>query len=470
MLPSILVNDVHSALNQTRIAEVVRPHSVEDLGRTVRVVAAAGRSLCTSGARHAMGGQQFLSGHTLLDMRDLRSVIHMDMDHGTITAQAGIDWPTLIDAYLSLQRQRFPDRLPRWGIAQKQSGADHLTLGGALSANAHGRGLNMKPIVGDVESFTLMNVQGELVTCSRPANADLFRAAIGGYGLLGPIVDVTLRLAPRVKLRRVVRVIDIEDAVNAAQRRIDDGYLYGDFQFDVDPASPEFLTKGVFACYQPVPDDTPMPASRRELSQDAWTQLLYLAHVDKRQAFEKYAQHYLSTDGQVYWSDQHQLTVYTDGYHQELDRRLGATCPGSEMIAELFVPPERLVDFLLAAARLLSDARAQVIYGTIRLIRQDDETLLPWARSLYTCVIFNLHVEHTPVGIEHAAGCFRALIDLALQRNGSFFPTYHRFAARAQMLAAFPALPQFLELKRAQDPQNVFSSDWHRWLVKTIED
>src|SRR2546429_2315643 len=39
----------------------------------------------------------------------------------------------------------------QWGIRQKQTGADRLSIGGALAANAHGRGLKLKPLIGDVE-------------------------------------------------------------------------------------------------------------------------------------------------------------------------------------------------------------------------------------------------------------------------------------------------------------------------------
>ena len=41
-----------------------------------------------------------------------------------------------------------------WGIAQKQTGADRLSLGGAVSANAHGRGLNMKPMIAIIPSIS----------------------------------------------------------------------------------------------------------------------------------------------------------------------------------------------------------------------------------------------------------------------------------------------------------------------------
>jgi FAD/FMN-containing dehydrogenase len=468
MRPRIRVSDVHAGLHASDVPRLFRPVSVDELREIVRTHHDEHHPLAISGSRHAMGGQQFRTDATLLDMRGLDRVVTMDHARGLVTAEAGIEWPALISGTHRLQREHEPDREPRWGIAQKQTGADHLTLGGALACNAHGRGMRMKPIVADVESFELVAPDGGLLTCSRAENADLFRHAIGGYGLFGPMARITLRLRERVRLRRVVRVIDIEDAVHAAQRRIDAGFLYGDFQFDIDPASPEFLTKGVFACYHPVPDDTPMPAERRELTRDDWTNLLHLAHTDKRLAFQKYAQHYLATDGQLYWSDEHQSAVYTEGYHAELDRRLGAACRGSEMITELYVPPERLVGFLHAAARMLTRRRAQVIYGTIRLIMRDDETVLAWARRVSACVIFNLHVDHTPEGIAHAADSFRALIDLALEREGTFYLTYHRFATREHLLRGYPALPGFLARKQAHDPGGVFTSDWYDWLRRTI--
>ena len=43
----------------------------------------------------------------------------------------------------------------QWAFAQKQTGADKLTIGGCLAANMHGRGLKMPPFIGDVESFRL---------------------------------------------------------------------------------------------------------------------------------------------------------------------------------------------------------------------------------------------------------------------------------------------------------------------------
>ena len=102
------------------------------------------------------------------------------------------------------------------------------------------------------------------------------------------------------------------------------------------------------------------------------------------------------------------------------------------MITELYVPRPLLADFLAAAARDLRALEADVVYGTVRLIEPDDESFLAWAREPWACVVLNLHVEHTAAGIADASTAFRRLIDLALERGGSFYLTYHRWAtARA---------------------------------------
>ena len=46
--------------------------------------------------------------------------------------------------------------------------------------------------------------------------------------------------------------------------------------------------------------------------------------------------------------------------------------------------------------------------------------------------------------------------------SGSYYPTYHRFATRRQVEAAFPRFPEFLKLKRKYDPGETFQSDWYR--------
>jgi FAD/FMN-containing dehydrogenase len=453
------VNDVHSGLNRTRVDRIARPRSVHDLRALVRGARAAGQSISIAGGRHAMGGQQFGSDTVLVDMRALSPRIQLDSEVGHVEVGGGIQWPELIRHLLSAQR----GARHQWGIVQKQTGADHLSLGGALAANAHGRVLVRPPMIADVEAFTLVDASGELQRCSREQNPELFGLAIGGYGLFGIIASVRLRLSPRQKLERVVEVTDTGSLAQRFEDRIAQGFVFGDFQYSTDLSSDSLLRQGVFSCYRPVDPATPIPEDQSQLRRKGWLDLIQVAHLDRAQAFERYADYYLRTSGQVYWSDTHQLSTYIDAYHQVLGAaRLGPLAEGSEMITEIYVPRRQLTGFLEDVRSDFLKHGTNLIYGTIRLIERDTESFLAWAREPWACTIFNLHTQHDPDSLALTAEAFRRLIDRAIQRGGSYFLTYHRWATRQQVETCYPQMPQFLEKKREYDPEERFQSDWYR--------
>src|SRR5580692_10037318 len=310
----VLVNDVHSQLNSTRVLEVLEPRSLEDVQSIIRTARRDRKAISVAGGRHSMGGQEFGTDTLLIDIRKMNRVLRLDRNRGILEVEAGIEWPELIDGYLALQNG---DR-ETWGIAQKQTGADRLTMAGTVAANAHGRGLQMKPFISNVESFVLVDATGTARVCSRTENPELFRLVHGGYGLFGIVTSVQLRLVPRKKVERVVEFRTVDELTVAFERRIADGFSYGDFQFSIERESQDFLHKGVFSCYRPVPAETPIPSTEKLLTDENWRQLLFLAHTNKKQAFERYAAYYLSTNGQLYWSDTHQLSIYPDNYHREI--------------------------------------------------------------------------------------------------------------------------------------------------------
>ena len=450
---SVLLNDIHSQLNETRVDRVIAVDSQEAVQDAIREATRTGRAISISGGRHSMGGQQFGAGTTHLDMRPLDRIVALDRERGIAEVEAGIQWPALMQGLASMQEGSGTD----WGIVQKQTGADRLTIGGALASNVHGRGLIWPPIINDVEAFTLIDHAGEVRQCSRRENAELFSLAIGGYGLFGVITSVALRLMPRRRVQRIVEIRSIQGIVEAMQQRIDDGYLYGDFQFSIDEKSPGFLSDGVFACYRP----TDLPCgSARELSAGDWKELIALAHFDRTRLYDVYTSYYKSTSGQVYPSDTHQSGLYIDDYHHAIDTRTGSKA--SEIITEIYVPRARLLDFMDEARADLIEHRIPVIYGTIRLIEKDTESFLAWAKESYACIIFNLHVEHTAEGLQSSADAFRRLIDMAIARGGSYYLTYHRFARRDQVERCYPHFAAFLDRKRAYDPRERFQSDWYR--------
>ena len=447
------VNDVQSRVNQTRVHSIVNPVSEQEIHQAIEEAARLDLSVSIAGGRHSMGTQQFGTDTILLDMRDYQSIVHFDRINGLIEVESGIMWPQLIN-YLHANQD---GQETVWSVRQKQTGIDNVSIGGSLSSNIHGRGLKFPPFVSDIESFKIINHVGEVIECSRERNSDLFAMAIGGYGLFGVVTHVTLRLVPRQVVKRMVEIIAVRNLLPRIDAAIDEGFIYGDCQYSIDLEGDEEFHPGVFSCYKPVPDDTPVPEEKKQMAPSDWAALYQLARTDKGRAFSKYEQFYLGTSGQVYWSDAHQLSNVFEGYNEAV-----ASKPETEMITEIYVRAESLVPLMVDVRRDFIKHQVDMTYGTIRFIEPDTESFLRWATERCVCIVCNLHIKHTPEGIEKAKADFRRIIDRVIEHGGRFFLTYHRWATREQVEACYPMFREFLEAKLRYDPDQRFQSDWYR--------
>jgi FAD/FMN-containing dehydrogenase len=454
----VLVNDVQTGLNPTWVASISRPTSAAEVRSLVKECAKHSRAVSISGSRHAAGGQQFATDSVLLDMRAMNRVIGLDDKTGVLHVEAGIEWPELIQGYLSLQKEN-----AHWGIRQKQGGADRMSIGGTVSANAHGHGLGSPPIISDVEWLEMVTADGSAKKCSRKENAELFALAAGGYGLFGIITAVGLRLVPRRKVRRHVEARTTAELIALVEGRTAVGAPYGYFQYSIDETSADFLRTGILTTYENVSPETQLGTESTDVDAKLLTALLEIAHRDRGSAYRRYAKLELARDGNVEWSDLHQLSAYPAGYHQEIEKRLGADFVGADLILEVYVPRSELIPLLEEARRILLGSGMPLVYGTIRFIEQDKDSYLAWAKKRYACVIFSSHSSGETQALRKTGEVYRQLIRAANKRGGSFYLTYNRFATRDELASAYPQFQEFLNLKKQYDPRETFQSDWYRY-------
>jgi FAD/FMN-containing dehydrogenase len=452
-----LVNDVHTAWNPTWVDRVEQPTSPAEVQALIKVARKRRKIISVSGSRHATGGQQFAERSVLVDMRRMNSILDLDTKSGVLSIAGGIEWPALIQGYLKAQGDT-----PAWGIRQKQGGGDHMTIGGALSANAHGHCLGAPPLISDVEWIEIVTADKKAQKCSRTEEKELFSLAIGGYGLFGIITAVGLRLTPRRKVRRSVETLTLAEVVSLVEKRAANGAAFGYFQYNTDETSLEFMRTGVLTTYVTVGQDTPLGEANADIDEASLASLLALAHKDRRSAYAHYAKFELSKNANVEWSDLHQLSSYPSGYHAALDRNLGDESKGADLIWEFYVPRNELITFLEESRRALLKSETPLIYGTVRFIEQDRDSFLAWAKKRYACVILTPHYPGGSAGVVKASELYRQLAQAATKHGGSFYLTYNRFAVRSEMDAAYPQFSEFLQLKRKYDPTELFQSDWYR--------
>lgn len=108
-------------------------------------------------------------------------------------------------------------------------GTQFVTLGGMVASDVHGKEHHVRGCFGEhVTELRMRVADGRVVTCSDTEHADLFRATIGGMGLTGHILEVTVRMqaiaSPWIR-QRSVRVDDL-DAFLAALKEHAGRYPY----------------------------------------------------------------------------------------------------------------------------------------------------------------------------------------------------------------------------------------------------
>ncbi len=89
-----------------------------------------------AGSHHSQGGQTYTAGGVQFDMRGFRKVLAIDTAAQTITVESGATWD-------EVQRALAPV-----GLAIKVMQSSNIfTVGGTMSANAHGRDLDVMQMV-----------------------------------------------------------------------------------------------------------------------------------------------------------------------------------------------------------------------------------------------------------------------------------------------------------------------------------
>ncbi|WP_421223138.1 D-arabinono-1,4-lactone oxidase [Aeromonas sp. 602293] len=123
----------------------------------------------------------------LVDLHHLRGQLAKTAD--TVTYQAGTPLDTVYAELIAMERM-----LPASpGVIGIQ------TLGGALSTGTHGQGLHQSALCDAVEALTVMLANGDIIRVDR--TDPRFGAFVMGMGMLGILLDVTLRTVPNRIMR-----------------------------------------------------------------------------------------------------------------------------------------------------------------------------------------------------------------------------------------------------------------------------
>lgn len=121
--------------------------------------------------------------HVIATVRADR-ILDFDPESGLLTCEAGLSLAEILRVFLP--RGWFPSVTP---------GTQHVTVGGCVACDVHGKNHHRDGSFGGfVERLRLRVADGREVTCGPSRERELFLATVGGMGLTGLIVEVAFRL------------------------------------------------------------------------------------------------------------------------------------------------------------------------------------------------------------------------------------------------------------------------------------
>ncbi|MFD2043731.1 FAD-binding protein [Ornithinibacillus salinisoli] len=444
----LFMDDVGQLL-PTKIKEVHSSTSETELQSWVKKAIDNDEKISVAGMQHSQGGHTYYPNGIVIDMKNYDKILDYNPNEKTITVQSGATWE-------DIQKEINPDHL---AIRVMQS-QNIFTVGGSISVNAHGRDIRYGSLIDTVESFRLLTPEGSIINVSRTENSELFPLVIGGYGLFGIILDVTLHLTDDELYQIRSRTLDYQDYTD---------YFLNEVKKDNDirmhiarlSAAPETLLSEMYVTDYQLAEDQDNLSNYAKLDRDSLAApQKFMLGLSRQSDWGK----------DLLWETQEKFYV---GQNEDYITRNNAMRGDSkfmeydnptktEILQEYFVPIEAFTSYLDDLRTVLEKEELNLLNITIRYVNVDEEAVLSYANEDMFALVLLINQGKSQKDIEKTEKVIQKMIDVTLEHNGSYYLPYYAYPTQKQMDEAYPRNKEFFQLKKQFDPNEVFMNLFYK--------
>ena len=445
---------------------VARPTTIEECREALTYCRQHKMTICARGAGRGYGDLALNDGQALLDMSAMNRILDFDEEKKQITVEAGT---RLVEIYQAVHY-----RLLTLPGSPTES---YSSVAGAISANVNGKdGWRYGNFSHQVVSLELLLADGKTLTIDR--SHELFNAVVGGIGLLGIVVEVTLQLvpipSPFVEINRIPATN--VDALLETMARVKASHNAAVVWVDAHARGPKIGRSVIHAARWIEHDDT--ESERRKLLEAGFKRL-----EDHRKFGLALHEKFGPVLTLMLQAQRPMMYVFNRLYYA-MSRLASKT--GRSSNSELFlrfnfeasftVPPAHLVcgprgytvqlNFPETCAReaiveLLEICQSSPCPPVTTILRAhaSDDGMLSFSEDGYS-----LNFEFHPKKRHEAASreAVDRLIDATVKRGGKIHLAKDQVLKPEQFFRVYPRYKDLLEVKRRLDPDGLFTSDLAR--------
>lgn len=439
-----VVNDVTN-INPITVENILVPTKTDEIKKAIQ---SHSGPISIGGGRYSMGGQTATENALQIDMRSFNKIIHLDVINKRITVQAGIRWRDI------------QEEIDKHGLAVKiMQSYSNFTVGGSVSVNCHGRYIGEGPLERSIESMKIILADGNEVIASKTVNPEIFYSAVGGYGAMGVITEVTLNLATNEKIRREVKDIPLAGYKNYFLSSVRDNNDILLHNGDIIPPAYEKVTS---VSWHRTDKPLTVPEKLVPRGQKYWLEPNAISAVSTLPFGMELRSRILDP---IFRKKE---TVVWRNYEASLDlAKLEPSTPRllyTYVLQEYFVPVNRFDEFALKMRKVFQKHKPNILNVSVRHAHPDSGTYLAWApEEVFSFVIY--YKQGTGTAAKKKVGIWtRELIDEVLSVNGRYYLPYQLHATEGQFQKAYPGHKKFFAAKKKYDPTNKFRNKlWDKY-------
>lgn len=455
------INDA-SCLSETTVHGVIQIQSEDDIKNALAYAREQKIPVSIAGVRHSMGGHAFSRGGLVLDMQQFND-IQINEEAMTMRVQSGATWH-------DIQNKLHP----KYAVSAMQS-TDIFSVGGSISVNAHGMDHRVGAVENTIVSLRVLLPDGTISTASRTENTDLYEVVVGGYGLIGIILDAELRFVPNdvYASRRIV--IPFKDFPEYFSQEIANNNSIGLMYTHVSTAPLSLLDEAIVYVYEKAPEP---------VATESIPPLQEISSVKLRRFFMSLSKSNAATQQLRWWAEKYLeprfescsitrtnaigsgeacFVARNEPMHDSVPYLYNNLPKETDILHEYFIPRQNIVGFIDGLRDVVKSNDINLLNASVRVV-QKERGLLNYAPEEAFSVVLFINQPTSAAGNEKMKADTQALIDLAHAHGGRFFLPYQLHYTSEQLRTSYPTLDEFLAKKKQYDPEEILSSTFYQYL------
>ncbi|MDM5152988.1 FAD-binding oxidoreductase [Bacillus sp. DX1.1] len=437
-----VIKDVGRLL-PTKIKRVENVENEQELQRLVQDANASGEKISIAGMQHSQGGHTYYPNGTVLDMKGYNKILAFDSKQKTIRVQSGATWN-------DIQKKINP-----YGLAvQVMQSQNIFTVGGSLSVNVHGRDIRNEALIDTVDSLRVLMADGTIQNVSRKENAELFPFIMGGYGLFGVILDVTLKLTDDELYQIHTKMLDYQEYTSYFRQQVKNNENVRMHLARISVAPDSFLKEMYVADYA-FAENQDQRAQYSDLKEEK------IIAVPK---FFLGLSRYSEWGKNTFWNIQKSYFERTDGNYETRNNVMRSDSAfmeyenpnQTEVLQEYFVPVDNFSPYIDDLRKVLENEELNLLNITVRYVEKNENAVLSYAKDDMFALVLLINQGRSKTEVQKTKKVIQKMIDVTLQHEGSYYLPYYSYPTKQQLQKAYPRIDEFFQKKREYDPQERF--------------